>query len=206
MGKLSPGNCPYCDAEAHRNSSWGFSPEGWADIKRKHDKGHPEYISQESEIKKLGERIEILENLAGETYRKFVKEMEEPTPQKECEQIFNRVDFGKLDNHLKIGEISSRYGLCVKHGKVKMNGNNCPKCNPQPEPKTNWEEKAEHTAEHIGIISKGCLETLIRETKSQLLSDIEKWVKENKLDGGYDYEQGYSEALEDLIEFLDSLK
>ncbi len=41
MSKLSPGNCPYCDAENGSTSGWGMSPEGWANYKKNHDAGHP---------------------------------------------------------------------------------------------------------------------------------------------------------------------
>ena len=41
-GRILPvGNCPYCDAEQGVNGGWSMSPEGFAEMKRKHDEGHP---------------------------------------------------------------------------------------------------------------------------------------------------------------------
>ena len=42
--KLSRGNCPYCDAERGEGGAWGMSPEGMAELKKKHDNGHPEHL------------------------------------------------------------------------------------------------------------------------------------------------------------------
>jgi hypothetical protein len=36
------GNCAYCDAERGVNVPWGMAPQGWADMKDRHDAGHPE--------------------------------------------------------------------------------------------------------------------------------------------------------------------
>lgn len=41
------GNCPYCDSERGITTPWGMSPQGWADLKDRHDAGHPENVPQE---------------------------------------------------------------------------------------------------------------------------------------------------------------
>ena len=35
-----PYNCPYCQAEEGYPGGWGMSPQGWEDMKEKHDKYH----------------------------------------------------------------------------------------------------------------------------------------------------------------------
>lgn len=46
------GNCPYCDAERGVQTIWGMSPQGWADLKERHDAGHPENEAKEQGEKK----------------------------------------------------------------------------------------------------------------------------------------------------------
>lgn len=37
-GKLTSAECPYCPGPPF---GWGMEPEGWAEMKRQHDAGHP---------------------------------------------------------------------------------------------------------------------------------------------------------------------
>lgn len=42
MKYTTPGNCPYCDGEMGYRSAWGMNPNSLADLKARHDNGHPE--------------------------------------------------------------------------------------------------------------------------------------------------------------------
>ena len=43
MKYKTQGNCPYCDSEiCGYSGGWAMSPCGFAEMKRKHDLGHPE--------------------------------------------------------------------------------------------------------------------------------------------------------------------
>jgi len=48
MKYTTQGNCPFCDSERGIITSWGMSQEGWNELKKKHDVGHPE--NNESEL------------------------------------------------------------------------------------------------------------------------------------------------------------
>lgn len=42
MKYTTVGMCPFCDSERGVTTAWGMSPQGWADLKDKHDHEHPE--------------------------------------------------------------------------------------------------------------------------------------------------------------------
>lgn len=40
------------------------------------------------------------------------------------------------------------------------------------------QDKIKHTSEHIGIISEGALETLVREVRAKTIKDVEYWIND----------------------------
>lgn len=111
MKYTQTGNCPYCDSERGISNIWAMSPQGWANLKERHDAGHPENTPT-VEPKKDYENQKKIENRWGEV------DVQNVEPKKECKFVDHEWEL-RVKNIDEPYTSPNLHKVCVNCGKLR---------------------------------------------------------------------------------------